>query len=497
GESTSIGEWMTIRLPGEAPHRLLGTIIDPYSSVGPASQIERFRIEASIDGERFETVLEGVVPAARREHAFEFPEPVEARWVRLTPLSARNGSSRPALGEWKVIAQDPPSTQVNLLEPSLGGQTVWTNVRPFYFDRSLEADGNARSIVDRGRPPDLVWVVGFHHGRAAQVQRLGWTRNPNEDGERVTKVEVDVSLTSPVGPFEHVATWDLAAGDLVLDEPMWARYLRFTFPEPEGGNPPNLLLPDAVAAYERPQDDAYRSILGEWGQYTRAASYEWSDSDPAVVVVGESQDPGEDRATAAALRPGQRATGSVAVAEDVDWYRIDVPDGDNLVEIALRGSPTIDYEYALYDADGEAVVFDRTEEGDGVRLEAFVDGEAVYLELKEPKRSIIFSWDTSGSVRPYESITYNSLAGFARDLDPEREFTQLLAYDNPTPRWLLPYWSATPTRVQSAINQFDRNADSSNSYEAVSVATAALADREGTRAILLMTDAESGGAEAT
>ena len=98
---------------------------------------------------------------------------------------------------------------------------------------------------------------------------------------------------------------------------------------------------------------------------------------------------------------------------------------------------------------------------------------------------------------PYIPITYSSLAAFARVVDGERESVQLLAYDSPTPNWLLPLWSSDPLRVQQAIQEYDRSGDSSNTEIALLTAVTALADREGTKAVLLITDAESSGAGLT
>src|SRR5690606_22870520 len=86
---------------------------------------------------------------------------------------------------------------------------------------------------------------------------------------------------------------------------------------------------------------------------------------------------------------------------------------------------------------------------------------------------------TSGSVSPYQPITYSSLASFAQGVDPSREAVQLLAFNEPAPRWLLPYWSSDTERVQRAITEWDRNADSSNSELALLTATRALAGRLG------------------
>jgi hypothetical protein len=495
-ERSEIGEPIEIELPGTEPHRLIGTLLNPMGQIAPAGQLERFRIETSLDGAAYETAMEGTLGAARREQAFVFPAPVDARFVRLVPLSAQDGRNNAALGEWKVLAEDAPMQPLNLLLPELGGHSVWSNVHPNTFRSSLAPDGEGETITDR-RPNDLIWVVGFHHGRAAQIDRLAWRPNTEDSGEPVARVEIAASVTGAAGPFEPVGTWDPRAGDHVFEEPVWARYLRLTVPEPEGGLPSSLLLPDSLAAFERPVDDAYRSILGEWGEYARSAVYEWLEADGGVRSGDVAPDAGEDLSTATPLASGAQATGTVAVAEDVDWYRIDLPDGDNMVELVLAGAPTVEYEYALYDAEGTPIVFDESRDGDRIRVSAFVETPSVFLELVEPKRSVIFSWDTSGSVAPFQSITYNSLAGFARDLDPEREFTQLLAYDSPTPIWLLPYWTADPLRVQSAINEFSRVAESSNSFEAMRVATDALGERDGTRALLLMTDAETGGFELT
>ena len=84
------------------------------------------------------------------------------------------------------------------------------------------------------------------------------------------RVDVAISTTSPIGPWESVGTWDLQrASDgsvtpLTFDAPTWARSVRFT------GTPVKksvyyIEAPATVRALEAPATDAYRSILGEWG----------------------------------------------------------------------------------------------------------------------------------------------------------------------------------------------------------------------------------------
>lgn len=495
GEVFDVGAAASIALAGDRPQRLIGTILDPLSHRGAGRQLARFRVETSLDGATWQTAIEATLGTPRREQSFVFDEPVEARYARLVFLSTHDGHGDAAIGEWKLVADGAPEAAFDLADPALGGQLVWSNVHPNSVNGVLAADGASNALSER-RPSDLVWVVGFHHGRAAQIARLDAVPSPRE-GTHIDEVVVESSVSGPTGPYEPVATWRIGEGPLELDPPLWARYLRFTVAGPEEGPPQPIVLPDAIQVFERAADDAYRSILGEWGGFGREAIYEVlvdAESDGAAAVP---EDAGDAREAATALAADGVAEGTVSVPDDVDWYRIELPEGDNLLDLTLAGTPSIDFRYRLLDGEGEPLVADVVEEAGRVRLTAYVETATAYLELWEPKRSVIFAWDTSGSVSPYQAITYASLAGFARDVDPEREFVQLLAYDHPSPRWLLPYWSADPLRVQEAIHAFDRRAASSDSFKAMTVATEALADRDGTRAILLITDAETGGFEMT
>ncbi len=212
-----------------------------------------------------------------------------------------------------------------------------------------------------------------------------------------------------------------------------------------------------------------------------------------TVAAAEAHDDNDTKERATPLASGAVISGTVAVAEDVDWYRITIPAGQNHVEIRLAGDPSIAYTFELQAADGRRAPYEERFEGDSVVLSLFAEPGDYYLRLEEPKRSVVFSFDGSGSVSPYFPITYNSLASFARGVDGEREAVQLLPFDEPRPFWLLNHFSSDPLRVQRAIQEYDRRHGSSNAEVSMLGATLALGEREGTRAILLMTDAESGG----
>lgn len=483
-------------LGGEQPVALVGTTLNPQSDASTERQLKRFRVETSMDGRSYETAFVGELVAARFEQAFVFDEPVTARYARLVFESSQGGGDDGYVGEWRLIAGDPAMySGLDLSAPELGGHVVWS--RPLLNDRgqAMLAQGGSVRRVDLRDHDALTFVLGFQNGRAARVAALEWT--DSEDApERFETIAVAASTEGPAGPWTPVGEWDLTPGPgqvmrVELEEPVWARFLRFTAPRPEGLR--YLYEPDDVSVIEAPVAGGYLSALGEWGNMTSRGPLEVASSGGGT----SEQEPDGDNDSiegASRLSSGRPVSGSVAVAEDVDWYVFSVGGDENRLEVRLEGDPSIGYTYRLMDAEGTGVSFDRREDGAAEVLSAFVEPGDYYLEIEEPKRTVVFAWDTSGSVAPYRPITYSSLAGFARDVDGAREAVQLMAFNDPAPLWLLPYWSSEPGRVQRAIAEFDpRRADSSNAELALLTATRALEDREGTKAVLFMTDAESGG----
>ena len=497
-----LDEIVTVALPGDEPILLAGTLLHPQSVAGRNidRQLFEFEILVSLDGETFMPVLSGELIAARIEQAFVFDRPVPARFARLRFGRNLGGGSGASLGEWKLVAaEDAPLAEINLADPDLGGMVVWSDplVQSTNQNQLILTEDYDGQLIDARRFDAATWVLGFHHNRAAQISRLEWLEQEGDRDEedRFERVMVAASLSSPVGPWVELGEWVLerdGAGQAVFafETPVWARYLRFIAPKPEGGD--RFYPPETLRVIERPAADGYRSALGEWGHYRRDAIFELLNADAGSRAQAEADD-NDTRDSAQLLTSGGAVEGSVQIIEDIDWFRVAIAEGENLLEIVLEGDPTVGYRYQLFDAAGDPLGFDLTEDGDRLIVRYFGEPGDYFLRLEEPKRSVIFAWDTSGSVGPYTPITYNSLARFARDLDPEREFVQLLAFKDPTPEWLLPFWSADPLRVQEAINRYDRAAASSNAENALLTASRALAERDGTRAVLFMTDAESGG----
>ena len=117
-------------------------------------------------------------------------------------------------------------------------------------------------------------------------------------------MSLSVALKSPVGPWTKVGEWDRAvsADEYVLDAPVWARYVRFSFVGLEDENS-RYYVPDTLRIFEQPADDSYSSILGEWGQTSPQAAYE-KTLGVALDTSLRSASGNNSRDTAAALEAG-------------------------------------------------------------------------------------------------------------------------------------------------------------------------------------------------
>ncbi len=186
----------------------------------------------------------------------------------------------------------------------------------------LTANGLASLVSATGESP-VSFVIGFHHNRAAQVTGLEWIDGADDDSATTFEsLLVETSTIGPIGPWTALGEFALERnGDraaITFDEPAWARFVRVTGVAPaiSGGDeatpavePPEFALPDRVIIRERPIDDDYRSILGEWGGEAPEAIYE-TLVPPASVTLDD--DAGNDAGTAILLDPGWARTDAAA-----------------------------------------------------------------------------------------------------------------------------------------------------------------------------------------
>ena len=354
---------LTVKLAGDAAVPVAGILLNPQSD-GPAfEKLKDFELWLSDDGQQFTEALAGSLSTALIEQAFPLAAPVPARYAQLRLLSNHSGNrGSVALGEWKVVAAPGAvGAPVNLAAQANGGTVVSFHppiASPDDAASILSQDQRAaRLTVPAGTPAD--WVLGFQHGRAAQVTALQWVDAPDvQPAERFAEVDVYASLDSPAGPWTPLGRWKLGPGEstFTLPAPAWARYVRVA--APGRGQEARLAVPDVLRVIERATGPDYRPVIGEWGHYSPRASTSGSPRcrpRPETAARG-----GNDTAERAqALAAGAAVQGTVQIGEKVDWYRIDVPAGRNAVVLRLAGQPTVGVRAIFQDAAGKPLPVDR------------------------------------------------------------------------------------------------------------------------------------------
>jgi hypothetical protein len=489
GWRAQAGDSVTVQLAGEESVELAGVLLNPQGNYGLEEQLKDFEISVSTDGQTFQKVLTGTLSAVPVEQSFIFVESVTAKFVQLKILSAhREDPYTIGLGEFKVIATKTSQPSLNLADPKIGGYVVSSS--PLLNDAYslLTEDERSDTLYLEEGQKQLTWVLGFHNNRAARFTELQWKGIADSSNPPLDHLEVSVSLESPIGPWVSLGTWQTAQA-FTLSEPTWARFVKLSADNLDPAQP--YTLPDALRVLEQPTDDSYLSIVGEWGQSKRTAIYEKLVPRVEASVIQET-DNNETKETAQPLTSGQPLSGQVVIGEDVDWYKFTVPEGDNTLELTLTGDPALRATFTLQDAQGNTVNFEQSGSASEVKLLATVTPGEYFLKLEEPPRSVVFTWDNSGSMGPYVDIIYQTVSNFVRGVEEGREVVQLLPFtDLEDGKFLLEDWSGDPYELMAALNSYDRSDSSSSAETNLWAATKALGERAGTRAVMLMTDAES------
>ncbi|MEM1079986.1 MAG: hypothetical protein AAGH65_00240, partial [Pseudomonadota bacterium] len=434
----------TVQLAGDAPVPVQGFLINPTSVMATQSMLKGFEVALSMDGVSFETVLRGTLEPSGREQSFVLDQPVMARYARLIPVSAnlRDVAHAPLyLGEFKVVAQAdwrPQDGLLNLADPAMGGHLVWAepwNREGIYDTRFLVVD-DAPTTLSEGRAVEQVQLVlGFEHLRVARIDSVALQSPAKiDDSIRPQRVRLSASRHSPTGPWESLGQVDWQADQINFrfESPVWARYLRLTFDLDEPTR--SIELPDRIAVYEAPGN----SILGEWGHLHHAGPFEASEPPSMAAMTGTPSN--DARARARLLSAGQAVEGRALLDQYASWYRFTVPVTDNQVELTMTGRPTLEGMPRLLDADQQSVDLYRVE-SDAVRStwQAWVEPGADYwLEVVEPPRSVIFSWDTSGSVSNWLPTIFSALIRYAESIVPGRDEVNLMPFGYRRP--LLDQW---------------------------------------------------------
>ena len=490
---------VSVDLAGDDPVDVVAIILNPMGRYPLPQSLGTFDLQLSLDGQSYETVLKTKLQALAIDQSFILDKPVSARYARLILQSSQSEETNGqlALGEWKVIARPGLDISrgrgINIAKPELGGHVVWASPRiSGNRDQVILTEKVDSKPVSVKAGQQIDWVVAFQDERAARITRLEWVETEGANPEQQLKqVKVYSSMNGPVGPWEWLADWNPGEITTLVFEPgkdIWARYLKFSADGPEERG--NIIFPETLRVVEQVADDKYRSIVGEWGIASRDAIYEQMHGLNRTAAA-ESSSANNSKETALSVKPGQLLEGSVALARESDWYTVSVPDGQNTLELKLGGDPTVRAVLTIEDDESGAVpVRVSVDEHNSHRYKATVEpGKNYFIKVEEPPRSVAFIWDNSGSVTPYTPMIYNAISSYVTGVVPGIDVANMMVLGGD---FLLKDWSGQPYVLQSTLNDYKRGDNSSASEPALIRATEALADRPGTKAIVLVTDAETG-----
>jgi hypothetical protein len=488
----------TVEFLGTEPVSIVGIGIVPLGRDNRTWLLRDFLIELSMDGEHFTQVLQGTLDGSVEEQVFVLPEPTQARFARLIPLTdawGRDGMQfypgSTSLGEWKVLAAPGAGVlgEVDLANPTVGGHTLSSKGSPGYWSPQdfLRPNDRNPQFDKRGGPSP--WMIGFHHDRAARVQRIEWVDHPDCSPEqRPQSVTVEASVDSGIGPWVALAPWTrsdpgAAFAPLQLDG-TWARFLRFSVPEKDKTK---RCYPDLIKVIEMPESETYRSILGEWGHNNPKGPYEWQNP------TDYSRETVPFRDDVIVLKPTRSEAGRVQRGKHEDRYTIKIPGNHNTLTVDLTGEPSLAVVPQLFDARGNRVPIAESEEGAfGPRKalwQATVQPGATYeVRIVEPPSSIVYTWDTSLSTVQFHPIIFQSLLTLADVLQPGEEAVNLLPFGG---KPLFNQWISHPELLRQYMAGYRNTRDSSDAMGSAARAADALSVRYGTRAILLLTDGAS------
>ncbi len=489
-----------VELAGNSPIDVIGFSVIPFGLQGghPSSYASKIKIELSNDGSVFETALITEVTAHTQEQFFTLEKSISARFARLTLLNSR-GSSDFVLGEWKVLAK--PSSlelldETNIALPKLGGHVVWLSPgKPThsYYKTILSPEKDyINSPYIKGLSHH--WVISFNHNRAARLQSFNWHYGKDITANRYSSTDVFTSMDSPLGPWKKLATWKLDSSEkntLTLKKPAWARFVKFIpHANPKQKYKTSINLPEQIEIFEA-RDDQALSVLGEWGQDSSKGPYEFmnspDDSDkPNVLPTHITKE------KAKLLDINKAINGQVRLGDYTNWYKVTIPEGKNTINISLSGLPRVNATAKLFRADNtekeEIPFLLKKSSPQTINYEAYVEPGEYYIQVEEPPRSVVFTWDTSGSTANVRHIIQQAVLSYIKDVKPDLDEAHMLPFGG---GFLSQNWLDQPYMLQSILNDYSGAGTSSDTESALIQASEKLRDRKGQKIIVLITDAQT------
>jgi hypothetical protein len=491
-------ENVTIKLQGDTLQEVVGVILNPVGERNDNEQLKTFSVALSKDGKQYKTVYSGVLGLQTKDQAFAFDNAYKAKYARLTLHSnyANETKGEIGLGEWKVIAKQESvniKKPFNIANPKFGGHVVKaseglsTSWDSYILTPKYDIGSGSKYLYKKNKT--LSWVVGFKNERMAKITALRW-REPKESKKEkwMKSIHVLISTQTPNGPWEEISLWIKADANVslyVLKKPLWARYVKFVYDIKEDDH---RVLPEILQIFEAKPSTEYKSILGEWGEKSYRAFYEYKQEKiqkKISVIKGN-----ETKEHAYALEMNQTIKGRVSVFNhEEDWYKMVIEKENVVFTSHVAGKSSVDVLYELYDSNGTKVVPIVHLKKPQIHTYRYDLHKGTYwAKVKQPPVSVIFAWDNSGSVSPYHAQIFNGVNNYTQTIQPHIDAVNLLCF-NHEEKFILDDFSDKPAQIQTIFNNFNRDCDDSDAERPLRKASEVLKNRDGIKGVIIIGDA--------
>ncbi|WP_300379058.1 VWA domain-containing protein [Henriciella sp.] len=479
-------------LPGENPIPVAGIGIDTRMTANTA--LRSFAIDVSIDGKEWREVLQAQHEAWGETRYYELsngPEP--ATHVRLRALDRRPGADGVVeISGFEVIAE-PGAT--GLSDLNIADKRLWALVRGW---QNIQASGTTQidpfwekplRMPGEGEVSDFGLAVTFKSQMSADVSALEllYPKEIPDDYPFASDAFVFASQRGPAGPWEEIARFDLP------ESPEPNQIVRFDLPEYESAKAVKVdyRLPDAAYVYaprqirilERPETDGYRSILGLWGPYA-SERIDLSTVFDAPLKAGETEH--------VLSVNGKAHRGLVEFEQREETWRVELPEGQNILQLSTRGEPGFSPAIEATDDEGaiiEPVEVERPAHSDETRYTFMtVPGGVIELKVSEEQRSTTFLFDQSPSVSSYIPMIRRGIVDFADSMVEGRDAVKFKSFGGD---WGQEGWYTDPESLRLALSTYG-GGDQSSAEASLRDAARELREQEGSRAIVVISDAETG-----
>ena len=481
-----------IKLAGEQAVLIRG--VGVATPNGNAEQVKRFAIDVSTDQQSWSTVFEGPHQLRPERQYYIFPSgDVLAKFVRFRALEAENSSAIVSIGELEVIAVPGESSlkNINIAHPGNGGLHCCSQAKLKSLVTLISnTESSALLLKSKKSPTQLNSIITFRNQLPAQVEAVGlkyhFAKVDQSRASLPTSAIVFAATANAAGPFSEVGRFDLPTDidpqktyRFDLPERVMARAIKVEFEHVKSSW---LQIPNQIKVYEAQEREAYRSVMGLWGEWsTQRYSSELAQLKKSASSQKNTQQLGLDNVSQSGLVQFDR--------REESWL-VTVTGNENTIHITLDGSAGFSPSIKVVNTANETVepISTKPVIGSSAMLYSYPVAQegTLKINISEPQRSTVFLFDQSASMDKYLPQIRQSIVEFADGIEPQRDAVRFSALGM---TWGTEDWISDPVVLRTALANYPRD-KSSNSESALVAAAKELSKREGSRAIVLITDAD-------